>query len=151
MHRLRETHEGEVLLLRFAGGGGPDAIDDRLGLIEGVGVGPAVGHRKAVVQQHDVVRLHAAEAGCPTDCATAAGPPSAPRAAMAAIRSSSSSSCLRMIQVRCFRWLTRRNSMAAHWTRRWRIMLIRWINTGSGHDRQSPEQQRMNKGWHEIR
>ena len=52
-------------------------------------------------------------------------------AATAMIRSSNSSSCLRMIQVRCFRWLSRRNSMAAHSTRRWRSMLIRWINTGA--------------------
>ena len=52
-------------------------------------------------------------------------------AATAAIRSNSSSSCLNMIQVRCFFWLTSRNSIAAHSTRRWRIMLIRWINTGN--------------------
>ena len=52
-------------------------------------------------------------------------------AAMATIRSSKSSSCLRMTQVRFFFWLTSRNSIAAHSTRRCRIMLIRWINTGA--------------------
>ena len=61
-------------------------------------------------------------------------------AAIAAIRSSSSSSCLSRTQVRFFFWLTSRNSIAAHGTRRWRIMLIRWINTGSASQQQAPEQ-----------
>ena len=47
------------------------------------------------------------------------------------MRSKSKSSCLKMTQVRCFFWLTRRNSMAAHSTRWWRSMLIKWINTGA--------------------
>ena len=35
--------------------------------------------------------------------------------------------------------------MAAQSTRRWRSMLIRWINTGAADDRQAPEQQRMDE------
>ena len=39
--------------------------DDLPGLVEAAGVGPAVRHREAVVQQHDVMRLGAAEHRAP--------------------------------------------------------------------------------------
>ena len=53
------------LRLDLPGGLGADALDDLLGLGEGVGVGPAVGHREAVVQQHDVMRARAAQQVAP--------------------------------------------------------------------------------------
>jgi hypothetical protein len=34
-------------------------------------------------------------------------------------------------RVRYFRWLARRNSMAANFTRRWRSRLMRWMTTGA--------------------
>ena len=53
--------------------------DDRLGLGEGAGVAPAVRHREAVVQQHDVMGPRAAQQVAPLVVQHAAGPPSAPR------------------------------------------------------------------------
>ena len=86
------------------------------------------------------MRARAAQQAAPTDCRSSGWATSSTTAATAAIRSNSSSSCLRITQVRCFFWLTSRNSIAAHSTRRCRIMLIRWINTGSADDRQAPKQ-----------
>ena len=76
-----------------------DPLDHFLGLGEGVGVAPAVGHGKAVVQQHDVVGARAAEQVAPLFCSSGWATIST-TAATAAIRSSSSNSCLKMIQVR---------------------------------------------------
>ena len=52
-------------------------------------------------------------------------------AAMAAMRTSKSKSCLSSTQVLLRFWLTSRNSIAAHSMRRCRIRLIRWIRIGS--------------------
>ena len=56
-----ETQHGERLALRLAGGLVADPLDDLFGLVHRAGVAPAIGHRETIVQQHDVVRLAAAE------------------------------------------------------------------------------------------
>ena len=58
---LRKAQERELLPRRLLGSLLAEAGDQLLGFVEGGGVGPMVGHRKAVVQQHDVVQLLAAE------------------------------------------------------------------------------------------
>ena len=58
---LRVTQEREGLRLDLAGSQGGDPRDHRLGLGHRAGVVPAVGHREAVVQEHEVVGLAAAQ------------------------------------------------------------------------------------------
>ena len=61
----REPQEREELRVDLPGRLGADVPDDLLALREGVGVFPAAGHRKAVVQQHDVVGARAAQQVAP--------------------------------------------------------------------------------------
>ena len=50
---------------------------------------------------------------------------------IAATRRARRRSCLSRTRVRYFFWLARRNSIAAHGTRRWRRRLMRWMTIGA--------------------
>ncbi len=143
----REPQQRERLRLLLAGGRFADPLNDRLGLLEGACCRPSGRTSRSCRPGARCGGSAGCPAGCPTGCAAAAGRPSAPRRPRPAIRSRSSNSCLRMIQVRCFFWLISRNSMAAHSTRRWRSMLIRWINTGRPPPRAVPRAAADERSW----